>query len=153
MYVKVDNGSVVRFPYTVGELRRDNPLTSFPKAPSEKTLMSWGVFKVTTASQPEFNPRTEKLQVADFPMLSEEGWVLSVSATPKTTDEISAYDDSVARECRALRGQLLQDTDWWALADNSEMTEEQRAYRQALRDVTGHVNWPHLDEADWPTKP
>jgi hypothetical protein len=33
------------------------------------------------------------------------------------------------------------------------MTAEQTAYRQALRDITSHANWPYLDEADWPTKP
>jgi hypothetical protein len=26
-------------------------------------------------------------------------------------------------------------------------------YRQALRDITGHVNFPYLTEADWPVKP
>jgi len=33
------------------------------------------------------------------------------------------------------------------------MTAEQTAYRQALRDITTHANWPDLGEADWPTKP
>jgi len=33
------------------------------------------------------------------------------------------------------------------------MTAEQTAYRQALRDITSHANWPHLEDADWPTKP
>jgi len=26
-------------------------------------------------------------------------------------------------------------------------------YRQALRDITDHSNWPNLQEADWPVKP
>jgi hypothetical protein len=53
---------------------------------------------------------------------------------------------------RQKRDELLADTDWWASSDVS-MTEEQKDYRQALRDITGHVNWPNLDEADWPVKP
>jgi hypothetical protein len=27
------------------------------------------------------------------------------------------------------------------------------SYRQALRDITSHANWPNLTDADWPTKP
>lgn len=27
------------------------------------------------------------------------------------------------------------------------------AYRQALRDITDHVNFPYLNDADWPVKP
>jgi len=26
-------------------------------------------------------------------------------------------------------------------------------YRQALRDLPTHENWPNLEDADWPTKP
>ena len=26
-------------------------------------------------------------------------------------------------------------------------------YRQALRDITGHDNWPNLSDSDWPVKP
>jgi len=28
-----------------------------------------------------------------------------------------------------------------------------REYRQALRDITTHPNWPNLEESDWPVKP
>jgi hypothetical protein len=26
-------------------------------------------------------------------------------------------------------------------------------YRQALRDITTHADWPNLADSDWPTKP
>jgi hypothetical protein len=53
---------------------------------------------------------------------------------------------------RSKRNDLLAATDWWAVGDRT-MTAEQTAYRQALRDLTSHVNWPDLQDADWPTKP
>jgi hypothetical protein len=31
LLVKTANGQVEQFPYTLGDLRRDNPQTSFPK--------------------------------------------------------------------------------------------------------------------------
>jgi hypothetical protein len=53
---------------------------------------------------------------------------------------------------RATRDKLLKETDWWAASDRT-ITQDQTDYRQALRDITTHENWPNLSEADWPTKP
>jgi hypothetical protein len=61
-------------------------------------------------------------------------------------------DNRAAENNRNRRDELIAETDWWAVADRT-MTAEQTAYRQALRDITTHANWPHLEEADWPTKP
>ena len=58
----------------------------------------------------------------------------------------------IAESMRANRNALLAETDWWAVADHT-MTAEQTAYRQALRDITTHTNWPNLADSDWPTKP
>lgn len=33
------------------------------------------------------------------------------------------------------------------------ITAAMTTYRQALRDITAHDNWPNLEGADWPTKP
>ena len=53
---------------------------------------------------------------------------------------------------RNRRKDLLAETDWWASSDHT-MTSEQTAYRQALRDITTHANWPNLADSDWPIKP
>lgn len=53
---------------------------------------------------------------------------------------------------RQERDRLLSETDWWANSDVT-MTTQQRDYRQALRDITSHSNWPNLADDDWPTKP
>ena len=61
-------------------------------------------------------------------------------------------DDIVAQRNRVFRNDYLQETDWWACSDVT-MTEAQRSYRQALRDITKHTNWPNLQHDDWPPKP
>jgi len=152
MYVKISNGAVDQFPYTVGNLRRDNPNTSFPKKPSDEMLQSWGVYRVTVLSQPSYTERTQNIQQEDAPSLVDGSWVLGWSVTEKTSEEISEFDSMVADSNRFTRNELLAETDWWALSDQT-MTAEQTAYRQALRDITGHTNWPNLNESDWPTKP
>jgi len=53
---------------------------------------------------------------------------------------------------RQKRDALLTETDWWASSDLT-ITDEQRSYRQQLRDITDHENWPNLEDDDWPTKP
>ena len=61
-------------------------------------------------------------------------------------------DSDVAERNRTFRNDLLQQTDWWANSDVT-MTQAQRDYRQALRDLSTHSNWPHLQDGDWPEKP
>ena len=51
---------------------------------------------------------------------------------------------------RQRRNQLLTETDYLALAD-STLTDEMRAYRQALRDLPANTEDPA--NPVWPTKP
>ena len=53
---------------------------------------------------------------------------------------------------RGDRDDRLLETDWWASSDLT-MTTDQISYRQALRDMSTHANWPNLNPEDWPTKP
>ena len=60
--------------------------------------------------------------------------------------------DMVTADNRSKRDALITATDWWASSDLT-ITDEQTAYRQALRDITAHESWPELEEADWPVSP
>ena len=51
---------------------------------------------------------------------------------------------------RIERDRKLQSTDVWALVDRT-MSQEQKDYRQALRDIT--KTYKSLDDVKWPTKP
>ena len=61
-------------------------------------------------------------------------------------------DADKAEANRATRDEKLAETDFYALSDVT-MSAEMTTYRQALRDITSHSNWPNLEDADWPTKP
>ena len=71
-----------------------------------------------------------------------------------TAEEVSALEVSTTQGTiysnRNKRDALIAATDWWASSDLT-MTDEQTAYRQALRDIPAHENWPELADADWPT--
>ena len=69
-----------------------------------------------------------------------------------SSDAITAYPHEKMNKYR--RGQALTETDWTQANDSPLSDEDQlkyRAYRQALRDLTTHENWPELQEEDWPT--
>jgi hypothetical protein len=83
--------------------------------------------------------------------------------TDMTAEEIAARqaeetawaagaNDRAAADNREKRNQLIAETDYFALTDVA-LTAEMTTYRQALRDITSHANWPNLSDSDWPTKP
>ena len=73
---------------------------------------------------------------------------------PEFADKWEAEPMRLLREERNLR---IVETDWWMLSDRTA-TQEQKDYRQALRDLPSTTE-PKLDEngnltnVTWPTKP
>ena len=64
----------------------------------------------------------------------------------------AGLDAKAGEAVRTKRNTLLAETDYFALTDVT-MDAAMTSYRQALRDITDHANFPNLDDADWPTKP
>ena len=68
----------------------------------------------------------------------------------------AGLDANVAEANRKKRDELLAATDWVVIMHTEKGTNipaDMEIYRQALRDITSHANWPNLQDADWPTKP
>ena len=76
--------------------------------------------------------------------------------TPTKAQHEAAYqatlDASTATANRTKRNERLAETDFYALSD-VVMLSDMTTYRQALRDLPTHKNWPNLSDSDWPTKP
>ena len=153
MYVKITNGSVDTYPYSVGQLRRDNPNTSFPKQIPSEMLESYGLYTVVYTDMPSIDDRTQKAEQEATPSLLDGSWTIGWTTTDKTAEEVQQYDDGVAAENRSSRNSLLTQSDWTQVADAPVDATAWATYRQALRDITSHANWPNLTDADWPTKP
>jgi len=143
MFVKTTNGNLSKFPYTLGELRRDNPQTSFPKTISDDTLASYGVYRVVEVDAPKVDSKTHRVvkHVANVDGVWTQTWATQQLPEDQASDNVRGY-----------RNSLLRDTDWTALSDVT-MSAEMTTYRQALRDITDHANFPYLEDADWPVKP
>jgi hypothetical protein len=156
MYVKITSGSVETYPYSIGQLRRDNPSTSFPKKIPDDILESYGVYAVTRTQVPSINDRTQVAVPEVQPSLINGTWTIGYTVSSKAAEEIQAYDDNKAIENRKKRDDLLAATDWVVIMHTEKGTNipaDMELYRQALRDITSHANWPNLSDSDWPTKP
>lgn len=150
MYVKTSNGAVEQYPYTLGDLRRDNPNTSFPKSISDTVLASYGVYPVTKEDRPSFDERTQAITRNTTPTQTGGVWSIGWTVTDRTAEQIQEYDDLIAQDVRTQRNEKLAGTDWWMLSDHTA-TQAQIDYRQALRDVPSQSGFPHT--ITWPTKP
>ena len=156
LLVKTANGQVEQFPYTLGDLRRDNPQTSFPKKIGDAILASYGILHVMPDAQPEHDPLVQVLVRDPEPNNNETAVNEETGETYETGRWVIGYTvenkplDQAQTAVRNQRERLLSATDWMALSDNT-MTPEWASYRQALRDITDQDGFP--SDVVWPTKP
>lgn len=141
MYVKLVDGQPVKYPYSLTELYRDNPQTSFPQNVSNDTLESYGVYPVQLVPAPQFDNKTHRM--TQSVQLIDNVWTQCWEATELSNGEASIL-------VRHYRNNLLSETDWMALSDNV-MTPEWINYRKALRDITSQEGFPH--NVVWPVSP
>ena len=144
-YVKITNGAVAKYPYSTGQLRRDNPNVSFPRNIPVEIMRRYGMRPVTTEAMPDYDPLTQKVTTATTPtrnvvrLMTEEDatdpitnevntdlvgtpiygndWVLTRTVVDLTADEITANDAVTAEVNRKKRNELLAETDYLALSD------------------------------------
>jgi len=154
MYVFAPNQTVETFPYSIGNLRRDNPNTSFPRNPSDELLAEWNVFPVVKQDPPTFDAATQDLNETN-PTLSSNQWLQTWSVTAASSDEIAQRTTDKQADVRAQRNQLIAETDWvvvMAKEVGTNIPAAMKTYRQALRDLpTTEAGFPHT--ITWPTKP
>lgn len=150
-YIKLNQDSSVIYPLSILELKKAHPNTSFPKKIPEGGMPDFGVYPVTEHSAPDYDIRTQKL-AKQPPVLEGDVWTVRTTVVDKTQDEIDQYDSRTADKNRFKRNGLLAETDYFALTDVT-MDAAMTSYRQALRDITNHANWPNLNDEDWPTRP
>lgn len=82
----------------------------------------------------------------DLGLFAKVGDTVSDGASVEAADREIAYNTS---QKRLERNTLLSETDWWAVSDRT-ITQAQKDYRQALRDLPEQSGFPNVD---FPTKP
>ena len=142
MHLKLTNGVPAK--YTLGQFRRDNPNTSFPKQIPDEMLASYDVYPYTVQDV-DYDPMTQTKSEGDFSQVDGQ-WVLSMVAENLPLEQAE-------RRIRSKRDDDLQKTDWIVIKSyerGENIPAEWELYRQALRDVTDQSGFPY--SVTWPTK-
>ncbi len=150
MYVKIENGNIVKYPYSIIELKADNKNVSFPTSITNDVLEEYGVFYVQST---EYTDDYTKTYTEGTPELSGSVYVQTWNITDTSEEEITTRTDEKWGEVRETRNLLLQQSDWTQFQDSpitgSKLTEWQ-TYRQQLREITSQSNPFNLS---WPVRP
>ena len=149
-YVKAQGGQTV-YPYSIVQLRKDNPRVSFPKDITDEILREYGVHFVEALAPPAYDEVRQRIEQNTTPEQNQEKWVLSWSVVNLTDEEVAQNLAKPEAEVRGMRDEILANTDWTQVVDTPVDQAAWAAYRQALRDVPAQAGFP--DNVTWPVKP
>ena len=146
---------------TIGEHRQLFKNVAFPKSGPPADWMTENSVMPVTLSR-SYDRMTQKSTSVD-PYIEDNVVYLhkieSLTDSEKTAAQTEVNNQTAARN-REERNRRLAETDWMACSDVT-MSNDWKTYRQALRDLPTHSNWPNLKvpdidgsgDNDWPVKP
>jgi|TARA_B100000035_G_scaffold181571_1_gene154945 hypothetical protein len=125
--------------------------------PTDEYLAWSGYYEFITEGDPTYNPKTQKLvtpSMSDYIVDSENLTVtFRKTVVDLTTDEINDLKSKKLDEIRAIKNDMLSQSDWTQAADQSEeLKAEWATYRQKLRDLLPTITDP-LEFDSWPSPP
>lgn len=150
MYLKINQDGSIRYPFSLSELRNENPNTSFPQTIPNELLNDYNVHIVYPIKRgddytKDYTEGTPQL----FNNLYFQNWII----TDATQEQIDQRLQNKWSEVRSIRDLDLSQCDWTQLPDSPltpEKKQEWVTYRQALRDITLQ---PDPFNITWPSKP
>lgn len=146
---------------------------SLPKVWKEATIDGLGLDEVVETEPPS----TNQLQEVELTGASQDSdgvwkqtWTIVDKFSDLTDEDGNVVQTKAERELeyttqldranaiknRATRNSLLKESDWTQMNDSPLSNEDKdlwATYRTALRTLPEHINWPNLEDADWPVKP
>lgn len=103
--LKIIDGQIT-YPYSIRQLRRDNPQVSFPREMPDERLADWGVYPVSKVEPPEYNPETQALEEGQ-PVQIDGVWTQVWNVRSLTTEELkSRIPQSITK--RQARQELIE---------------------------------------------
>jgi len=151
MYLKV-SGSTITYPYSVQNLKNENPSISFPTIITDSLLESFNIYKVEVKSSGYDNDDSKDVTEVT-PTLSGSIYIQTYTISDADTETINKRREIKWSEVRSSRDSLLSESDWTQFNDSpisgSTLTDWQ-TYRQSLRDITNQSD-PY--DITWPNRP
>ena len=141
-----------KYPYSIDELRREYPTTSFPDVIDSTIAQSFGADVVEPTPEPTcaWNEVTQQSVERDLVAGKwKQSWIKVSLPTSVANQRLADQWENV----RGDRDSRLAGCDWTQLPDNQlsdVKRNEWKTYRQALRDITTQTD-PFA--ISWPLKP
>jgi len=105
MYIKANGAEIVQWPYDLNTLKGEG--FTLPRKVSQETLNPFGVYVVTLADKPAYDPETQVLEKNSTPSLVEGSWVLGWTVRAKTAEEASQHRASQNQDVNSERDRRL----------------------------------------------
>lgn len=152
MYIKPPSTA----PYSIRQLRIDNPNTSFPANPSDDLLAEWGVYPVEVQPVPDHDLMTQQVVQLEPAQIGDkwiQGWgvrplsnddlrqafkdqraaaVQAITVTTAAGNTFDGDEESQTRMARAIVALPDGATVPWVMADNSILQATASELREAL---------------------
>ena len=87
--IRVLDGKV-SWPYSLSQLRADEPSRSFSSSPSDAELAEYGVYRVQAQAQPSYDPAMHRVMEVQ-PVEQDGVWQQAWELVPLTPEEAEAY--------------------------------------------------------------
>ena len=143
MHIKLTNGTPAK--HTLGQLRSDNPDTSFPKIIPDELLASYDVYPYVIQDVDVDSVSQNKVE-GEFVQVDGQ-WTLPMVAENKPQAEVEQH-------VRSVRDELLILSDWTQMPDSpldDSIKDSWATYRITLRDISTQTGFPV--NITWPTAP
>jgi len=157
LYVKATDNTVIKYPYSLGDMLADNPTVSFAQPISLETAAEYDTFLVEEIPTPSYDPITQNL-IATNPDFVGGVWVQTWAVENATPAEIEQREVQAKQANKSQAASLLAATDWVDIpsvsdtANDPHLTnkDEFNTYRLALRQI---AVYPPVTVDPWPVKP
>jgi hypothetical protein len=151
MFALVENNAVVRYPYSILDLSRENPNTSFAVNITDAELLEYKMQRVYFSTMPEVIWSQTAEELTPVFNVANQRWEQSWIVRDLTADELQYKNEENSNNIRAQRNVKLAESDWTQVADAPVDKQAWATYRQALRDITQQIGFPSV--VDWPVQP
>lgn len=135
-----------------GQVRSMYPNTSFPKTWGQELIEELGLDLVYETPKPNITIYQKATQSGVEQVNGK--WVWKWIVSEMSDSEKEKFDSEAAQQVRATRDSRLAETDWIVIKNlelNQNVPGVWEVYRQALRDITKQIGFPH--NVTWPVKP
>ena len=118
MFAKLKDNQIEKYPYTLTDLQREYPNTSFPVDMDDDLLKSYSIVKVYASPVPTITYRNTVVE--SLPVMIDNKWMQSWSVVDKSADEII----DIAKQLRAAAYQSESDPIFFKMQRNEAVLED-----------------------------